>query len=409
MKVTRIAYSHNLNQAKYASFEKLAELLGMFRTEVWQKYGSINGVGVRDRTIRDEWIEASRQFNVSANAWKETLRDAISNIKAHCEASKLKTRRATARQTPDESETKRLYRLLRQDTWSSDPYLRRMMRRYWHRGHNHTKNQIIVRSDDYKTFESKGRIWLKVPGLDRGKRIAIPLNTTVAPTGTLRLILCNERIEVHYSIDVKPAISCGSKTLGVDKGYSEVLVDSEGEHHGEELGQLLSSKSDALKTKYQHRNRLHAIAKKKPHKKSQIERNNLGRKKLDRRNNQLKKQVRNVVFKAVHELVDKASTIATEDLTAPMSGRKFAKNVTRRLSSWTKALIAEALDLVSQRRGSTLVLVNAAYTSQMDSRHGVLIGQRKGDTFHCADGEVMQADENAARNILARLFDPEIY
>ncbi|MFQ5752040.1 MAG: zinc ribbon domain-containing protein [bacterium] len=71
-------------------------------------------------------------------------------------------------------------------------------------------------------------------------------------------------------------------------------------------------------------------------------------------------------------------------------------------------MIAEALEYVSQRRGSTLVLVNAAYTSQMDSRHGALIGKRKGDSFHCFDGEVLQADENAARNIQARLFDSEI-
>ncbi len=70
--------------------------------------------------------------------------------------------------------------------------------------------------------------------------------------------------------------------------------------------------------------------------------------------------------------------------------------------------MAEALEKVSQRRGSTLVLVNPAYTSQMDSCNGGLLGQRQGDTFHCFDGVVLQADENAARNVLARLCDPEI-
>ena len=38
----------------------------------------------------------------------------------------------------------------------------------------------------------------------------------------------------------------------------------------------------------------------------------------------------------------------------------------------------------------------------MDSRHGVLLGQRSGDSFHCFDGVVLHADQNAARNILAR-------
>ena len=56
--------------------------LGIIRSEVWQCFGSINGVGLRDRTIRDAWIREGRQFNVPANAWKQTLADAIANIKA---------------------------------------------------------------------------------------------------------------------------------------------------------------------------------------------------------------------------------------------------------------------------------------------------------------------------------------
>ena len=44
----------------------------------------------------------------------------------------------------------------------------------------------------------------------------------------------------------------------------------------------------------------------------------------------------------------------------------------------------------------------------MDSRDGTLRGKRRGDLFHCEDGAVLQADENAARNVLARLHDREI-
>ena len=67
--------------------------------------------------------------------------------------------------------------------------------------------------------------------------------------------------------------------------------------------------------------------------------------------------------------------------------------------------MAESLTSVSQRRGASLVLVSCAYTSQIDSRYGVLLGTRKGDWFHCFDGVVLDADENAARNILARSYD----
>ena len=100
--------------------------------------------------------------------------------------------------------------------------------------------------------------------------------------------------------------------------------------------------------------------------------------------------------------------IAAEDLTSPMASKKFGKNVTRRLGAKTKGVIANALDTVSRRRGSSVILVNSAYTSQMDSRHGVLLGKRNGDSFNCFDGVVLQADENAAQNVLARLSDPEI-
>jgi hypothetical protein len=98
----------------------------------------------------------------------------------------------------------------------------------------------------------------------------------------------------------------------------------------------------------------------------------------------------------------------TGSLTSPIAGKKFSKNVSRRLSSWTKGVIAQALENVSRRRGSTVVLVNAAYTSQVDSANGTLSGKRLGDQFYRENGDVLQADMNAARNVLARLYDTEI-
>jgi hypothetical protein len=80
----------------------------------------------------------------------------------------------------------------------------------------------------------------------------------------------------------------------------------------------------------------------------------------------------------------------------------------REVSGWVKGAMAEAIETVSQRRGSSLSLVNAAYTSQMDSRYGALLGQRSGDTFYGFDQVVQDADTNAARNILARRDDTEI-
>ncbi|WP_207191947.1 zinc ribbon domain-containing protein, partial [Halochromatium roseum] len=179
---------------------------------------------------------------------------------------------------------------------------------------------------------------------------------------------------------------------------------------GPELGALLTDTSDKLKAKYQRRSKLRALANKtrNPRKREHIRQFNLGRKKRDRQMDNAHARIRDVVFQSVHKVVDKAAVIATEDLTAPMAGKSFGKNVNRRLAAWTKGVIAEALDSVSRRRGSAVVLVNPAYTSQIDSRNGCLLGKRQGDRFHCVDGEVLQADQNAARNVLARLTDPEI-
>ncbi|RKZ76489.1 MAG: hypothetical protein DRR16_30370, partial [Candidatus Parabeggiatoa sp. nov. 3] len=150
---------------------------------------------------------------------------------------------------------------------------------------------------------------------------------------------------------------------------------------GNGLGKILTIQSDNLKKKYQKRNKIKAIISKKQDKKQKIIENNLGRKKLNRQSVKHKSQVKNVVYQSVHQLVDKAEFIAAEDLTSPIASKKFGKNVTRRLSAWTKGVIATALDTVSRRRCSSVILVNSAYTSQMDSRYGILLGKRSGDSL----------------------------
>ncbi len=62
MKGTRIVISHNLNQGKYQALSAQASLLGQLRSEIWQRFGSINGVGVFHRTIRDEWVKTRNFF-----------------------------------------------------------------------------------------------------------------------------------------------------------------------------------------------------------------------------------------------------------------------------------------------------------------------------------------------------------
>lgn len=412
MKLTRIHHCKNLNRKKYKQLEKQAVLLGRIRSEVWSRYGAVAGLNISDRTIRDAWMKQGREFGVSANAWKETLRDCIGDIKAYREASKEKVKKAIRKRTTCDKELKRLYTLLKKDEWKTDNFLHRQMRKHFRHGVNHTHNQIIVRADMCKTFELNGQCWLKVPSLIPRQTIKIPLNTTMefAPQGTLRIILRNGNIEVHSTYDAVETQDCGQETVGIDKGYSEAFVDSDGQAYGHGLGKLISGESDYLNQKYKNRNKLRAIAKAKPHKKHRIDQNNLGRKKLNKRQDAQKAKLKTLIFTATNRLVDKAKVIVAEDLTSPIqSKRSYGKNTNRRLNTWVKGLLADALNVVSHRRGSTVHLVNASYTSQCDSfLHGLLIGTRKGDRFHRFNGEVVQADWNAARNVLARLNDSEI-
>lgn len=410
-KVTRIAYSKNLNQGKYEHLQGIAERLGLLRSEIWQRYGSIAGVGVTHRQVRDQRLAEGRQFDVPARLWKETLRDTMADIVMYREAAKVKVRRAIRQRSRDDAERKRMYTALKYDRWPNDPYLSRMMRRYCLHGHTKVRNQIVLDVQCYTAFSFKGQAWIDVMSRDRGNRIAIPLNTDRLPTGTLRLILRDGRIEVHYTVDAETACStkpCGKQTLGVDKGYTEAFTDSDGETHGAGLGQVLSAESDYLKVKYQRRNKLKAIAEAKPKKRDKIIRNNLGRQKMDRRRRKHTQRVRDIAFKAAHSIADKAAVVAAEDLTTPMAAKSYKKDQKRRLAGWVKGDLAEALTLVLQRRGSALRILNCAYTSQIDNRYGILLGSRNGDRFYCFDGVVLDADHNAALNILARLDDREI-
>ncbi|WP_319460896.1 transposase [Micromonospora sp. RTP1Z1] len=423
MKITRIAYSTRLNPGKYAALAEQARRLGRVRSEMWQRYGSFAGVGsgLTDRQVRDRWLADGThvQFGVLANAWKETVRDAMGDIAANLASAKVEVRRAITRRTTDPVERTRMFTALKADQWAQDPFLARQMRKHWKRGRNRTHDQIVVRADKHNTgSDGRGRLWLAVPGLERRKMVRIPLSSTVAPTGTLRLILRGGRVEVHYQIDASLMRSsqrpCGDATIGVDKGYTEALTDSDGGRHGCGLGELLSSESDRLKERNRRRAKLRSIANtaalRGDHQKAhRIMANNLGTVKRDRQAVRHRARVRTEIFTAVHRVVDNAATVVAEDLTRRFAGRTtLGKNMNRRLAAWTKGVTAEALTNVSERRGSALVHVNAAYTSQACHRCGRL-GRRTGDGLHCTPcGVVWQADVNAAINILQRAGDPDI-
>ena len=419
-KATRILHSRGLHRVKYDRLTDVAALCARVRADAWQRSSGLATAQQSAYAIRDEWMADGYAWHgLPARLGKATLADALGDIKACREAAKVPVKKAIRRRTRgNPKERQRLYSLLKCNRWDEDRFLHRQMRRSWKGGVSHCTNQIVVDPGSYTTKVWHGRAWVFVQGPVRGERIAIPLRGTHLPTGTLRLILQDDgQVAIHHAVDETAACStkpCGTATVGIDKGYTEAYTDSDGERHGEGLGDILAAESDRVKVKGERRNQLRAVERKhraagRTQKADNIRRHNLGDRKWDHRKRIHNAQVREFLCKAAHGLVDQAGTIACEDLTAPMTSAKpFRKDTRRRLAAWVKGVMADTLIAISRRRGSALVLVNPAYTSQMDSRTGLLQGRRAGDKFYGIDGVVLDADTNAARNILQRLYDPEI-
>ncbi len=100
--------------------------------------------------------------------------------------------------------------------------------------------------------------------------------------------------------------------------------------------------------------------------------------------------------------------IYAEDLTEPIKNKRQSKAMSRKLNSWVKGYLRDSLEKWASWSNSTITLVAASYTSQVDSVTGTLLGKRNGDSFTRFTGVVLQSDLNAALNILARGTDKEI-
>ena len=415
---TRTYYSKSLDNKTYSELKLIAKKLGILRKIIWHQFSS-NPKKLNDREIRDQWLNAKNNETnfypkiidqIPARLWKETLRDTIGTINAYFEAG-FKEVIKTLYKKHGKTKAKELTKFLKAD-YKSNNELHRLVRKLIPKGVSKADNIICLDEGCY-TFEQD---ILLVTGLRKRKMLSIPLTTKYRPKGNFKIILKEDNrceLRVNFKYQTKVQTEKPYEAIGVDKGYTEVFTDSTGERHGNDFGKLLTKKSDFLKEKYKNRNKLYAIMKKangKGDKKKadNIKKNNLGNKKLNRQKEKANIELKEVIYKAAKTLAQKAKIIAIEDLTFKTKSTKF-KNVNRRLSSWIKSTIDEAISKYCFIYGTKLVYVNAAYTSQGDSRYNcALVGKRIGNSFIGFDEVVLDADINAALNILARLYDQEI-
>jgi hypothetical protein len=406
------------------ALEDMLKPLAFLRADIWRRHGGLGTEGYSRSArsvslLRSECAKRYGGLAMDGTIRAATTLDVLQKIMAARAGAEQKVRRGIhARAGSDKAEARRLYGLLRDGRWTADPSLHRQMRKHFRHGSSKAPHEFIVRSDRHSEAAIDGRLVITVQIAKRfGDDLAFVTNSSgacVDLTGkNLRVCVSGERTEIHYAMDRPEGRPCGKGKIGVDKGYTEALVDSDSVRHGTEFGTILRDYTDKVHRTGKARNKLYALE--KGHraagrigKADRIALNNLGTKKQVNRRRKTKAHLRTVAFKAVHAVVDKAAIVGSEDLTSPIARKKPWKGFNRRMGFWAKGVLAEALETITEHRHARHVLVNAAYTSQTDPQTRGLTGRREGDLFYCASGDVLQADHVGALNVLDRIDDTEI-
>jgi IS605 OrfB family transposase len=251
-----------------------------------------------------------------------------------------------------------------------------------------------------------------VAGLSKGKRIAKLKCRHVS--GQIRLIRNQQGgLDIHC---VRPRLLTVpteniTKKIGVAQGYTEGFYTSYGDEIAAGLGKLMTAKSKLIVRTDRNRYRLRSYIKNldDPIKVKNILEKTLGHNVTSRKLQRDRATIQNFIRRDLKKLIPSPTRIFAEDLTQPiLTGKQQSKAINRQLNQWRKGELQASWEKISRETGSTLSVVNPAYTSQMCSQTGTLLAKRDGDVFTAYTGVVIQSDKNAPLNILYRGSDSEI-
>lgn len=316
---------------------------------------------------------------------------------------------------PIETARNRLIELLETDP-TKDKWLHRKFRAQYKRGHTFVRNQIVFQGQGYTcTRINRHSVELQIQGLERGKKITLNLRCRHIIKGQIRVIRnIDGQLEVHCVHQRRLILPEGkiTKSIGLDKGYTEGFYTSDGQAIASGLGKLMTEKTERITKTNRNRYRIRAfgnsIAKHDPAKAARILEKNLGYKVKTRQLQREKETIKNFIRFDLRRVITSPIDIICEDLSIPIKGKSQAKRINRKLNQWMKGELQASIEKISLETGSTISVVHPAYTSQLDSLTGTLLGCRKGDLFIRYTGDVIQADWNAAINVRVRGQDNQI-
>ncbi|MFO7540623.1 MAG: transposase, partial [Chloroflexota bacterium] len=451
--------SQPLNQGKYEAIREIASAYAREKQEHLLCYqdDALFGRHRNERTLRDELVRAGYRspHGVSARMWKLAQKDAYETVKKQWAAlaERIRPLVAAHRTGNGPGETRWTDGQMRYAYWIlSDPrrlgqliggqaiiprhfkleagqrkvvrnYLRRVVRRQ--RGKPpcvKVERAFTLDPDMYDIKVSAGGTQvLAITSLVPRQRIRIPLKGQTVIRGNIQIVLNEQkqRIEVHYTADIKPVKQQATANrrsaqsspeqpdsqkeeptetiVAVDAGLSEVFTDEVGNRYGTGLGHLIYYESDRILAKNRRRNKLYQLAEKHSrtcaersrstgrHQKARnICRFNLGQKKqtAQRRRNQI--ELERQINTALNQLfrLRQPTILVTEKL--DLRGKAKSKKMSRQVSLWPRGILQERTDFKALAAGCRREQVNPAYTSQMCPHCGFVNGKnRHGDRFKC--------------------------
>jgi len=430
-----------LNFVKQESLRKLCQAYGKEKQywinllRKWEFQGQLgNGRAIRDEFVKKKY---KSKYGLQARHWKLALQDAIETWDKYWQAIFVVLRPKIYRKYTNEIERRYAYWLLKgyfqlaelMKGKSPSPsfaieesrrhcvsrYVQRAIKKYKARAPCVKKSRTIkFDANCYELIEKKGRQYLKLMSLDKGKRLIVPLQGYTPINGNITIVIDKE-VVIHATQEVHAMPNLGDLHEAVDFGYTEVMTDTHGQAYGKQLGSLLTKASDKRSKKMQKRHKLHAIEKKlrlkDPKKAKRIKKLNLGRHKLENRERKIRQTLEREINTAINELLEerKPKVLITENLRSPFGFNK-GKVLNRRLSSWVRGVMQDRIEFKALVKGFHHEQVNPAYGSQScPCCEFVDLKNRNGDYFKCLYcGHENQADRIAALNLLRRCGDEEI-
>ena len=112
----------------------ICRAVGYIRADIWRRYGGLKTVGKSSNDIRNEISSLAlySKLPIDGTIRNESTKDIVNDVFLYRAAAQEKVRRAIYAKTEgDETEGKRLYTLLGQGDWTTDPFLHRQMRKHF--------------------------------------------------------------------------------------------------------------------------------------------------------------------------------------------------------------------------------------------------------------------------------------